>query len=158
VAFLSQGIPFMQAGQEFLRSKGGDENSYKSSDEVNSLKWSTKSKYVSTTNYFKGLIALRKAHPAFRMTTAAQVKANLKFLPTTNEVIAYTINGAAVKDSAKTILVIHNPNPGTATLTLPTKSKWSVLVKGAIAGTKTLGTLNTKTITIQGQSTMVLKQ
>jgi hypothetical protein len=92
------------------------------------------------------------------MSTTAQVKANLKFLPTTNEVIAYTINGAAVKDSAKTILVIHNPNPGTATLALPTKSKWSVLVKGAIAGTKTIETLNTKTITIQGQSTMVLKQ
>jgi pullulanase len=158
VAFLSQGVPFLQAGQEFIRSKGGDENSYKSSDEVNSLKWSTKSKYVSTTNYFKGLIALRKAHPAFRMTTAAQVKANLKFLPTTNEVIAYTINGAAVKDSAKTILVIHNPNPGPSVVTLPTKSKWSVLVKGAIAGTKTIQTLNTKTITIQGQSTMVLKQ
>ena len=158
IAFLSQGVPFMQAGQEFIRSKGGDENSYKSSDEVNSLKWSTKSKYVSTTKYFKGLIALRKAHPAFRMTTAAQVKANLKFIPTTNEVIAYTINGAAVKDSAKTILVIHNPNPGPSVVTLLTKSKWSVLVKGSIAGAKTIGTLNTKTITIQGQSTMVLKQ
>jgi pullulanase/glycogen debranching enzyme len=158
VAFLSQGVPFMQAGQEFLRSKNGDENSYKSSDEVNSLKWSTKSKYVATTKYFQGLIALRKAHPAFRMSTTAQLKANLKFIPTTNDLIAYTLNGAAVKDSAKTILVIHNPNLGTSTLTLPTKSKWSVLVKGAIAGNKAIETLNTKTISIQGQSTMVLTQ
>jgi pullulanase len=92
------------------------------------------------------------------MTTAAQIKANIKFIPTTNEVIAYTINGAAVKDSAKTILVIHNPNPGPSVVTLPTKSKWSVLVKGALAGTKTIETLNSKTITIQGQTTMVLKQ
>ena len=158
VAFLSQGVPFMQAGQEFLRSKNGDENSYKSSDEVNSLKWSTKSKYVATTKYFQGLIALRKAHPAFRMSTTAQLKANLKFIPTTNDLIAYTLNGAAVKDSAKTILVIHNPNLGTSTLTLPTKSKWSVLVKGAVAGNKAIETLNTKTISIQGQSTMVLTQ
>jgi pullulanase len=158
VAFLSQGVPFMQAGQEFLRSKNGDENSYKSSDEVNSLKWSTKSKYVATTKYFQGLIALRKAHPAFRMSTTAQLKANLKFIPTTNDLIAYTLNGAAVKDSAKTILVIHNPNLGTSTLTLPTKSKWSVLVKGAVAGKKAIETLNTKTISIQGQSTMVLTQ
>lgn len=158
VAFLSQGVPFMQAGQEFLRSKNGDENSYKSSDEVNSLKWSTKSKYVATTKYFQGLISLRKAHPAFRMSTTAQLKANLKFIPTTNDLIAYTLNGAAVKDSAKTILVIHNPNLGTSTLTLPTKSKWSVLVKGAIAGNKAIETLNTKTISIQGQTTMVLTQ
>ncbi len=158
VTFLSQGVPFMQAGQEFLRSKNGDENSYKSSDEVNSLKWSTKSKYVATTKYFQGLIALRKAHPAFRMSTTAQLKANLKFIPTTNDLIAYTLNGAAVKDSAKTILVIHNPNLGTSTLTLPTKSKWSVLVKGAVAGKKAIETLNTKTISIQGQSTMVLTQ
>lgn len=92
------------------------------------------------------------------MSTAAQVKANLKFLPTTNEVIAYTINGAAMKDSAKTILVIHNPYPGNAVLTLPSKSKWSVIVKGALAGTKTIETLNSKTITVQGQSTMVIKQ
>jgi hypothetical protein len=80
--------------------------------------------------------------PALLLIDSFLKRAILKFLPTTNEVIAYTINGAAVKDSAKTILVIHNPNPGTATLTLPTKSKWSVLVKGAIAGTKTIQTLN----------------
>jgi pullulanase/glycogen debranching enzyme len=158
VAFLSQGIPFMQAGQEFLRSKGGDENSYKSSDEVNSLKWSTKSKYVSTTKYFQGLIALRKAHPAFRMSTTAQIKANLKFLPTTNEVIAYTINGAAVKDSAKTILVIHNPNPGPASIALPQKGKWSVLVKGSRAGTKAIETLSATKVSVAGQTTMVLTQ
>ena len=141
-----------------MRSKNGDENSYKSSDEVNSLKWSAKSKYVATTKYFQGLITLRKAHPAFRMSTTAQLKANLKFIPTTNDLIAYTLNGVAVKDSAKTILVIHNPNLGTSTLTLPTKSKWSVLVKGAVAGNKAIETLNTKTISIQGQSTMVLTQ
>jgi pullulanase len=92
------------------------------------------------------------------MSTTAQLKANLKFIPTTNDLIAYTLNGAAVKDSAKTILVIHNPNLGTSTLTLPTKSKWSVLVKGAVAGKKAIETLNTKTISIQGQSTMVLTQ
>jgi pullulanase len=54
VAFLSQGVPFMQAGQEFLRSKNGDDNSYKSDDATNSLKWSTKLKFSSTVNYYKG--------------------------------------------------------------------------------------------------------
>jgi pullulanase len=158
VAFLSQGVPFMQAGQEFLRSKNGDENSYKSSDEVNSLKWSTKARNATTTKYFQGLIALRKAHPAFRMSTAAAVKANLKFLPTTNDVIAYSINGTAVKDSAKLIVVIHNPNPGAASVTLPNKGKWTVLVKGSVAGTKAIEILSTNKVSVAGQTTIVLVQ
>jgi type I pullulanase len=158
VAFLSQGVPFMQAGQEFLRSKNGDENSYKSSDEVNSLKWSTKARNATTTKYFQGLIALRKAHPAFRMSTAAAVKANLKFLPTTNDVIAYSINGTAVKDSAKLIVVIHNPNPGAASVTLPNKGKWTVLVKGLVAGTKAIEILSTNKVSVAGQTTIVLVQ
>jgi pullulanase len=158
VAFLAQGVPFMQAGQEFLRSKNGDENSYKSSDEVNSLKWSTKARNATTTKYFQGLIALRKAHPAFRMSTASAVKANLKFIPTTNDVIVYTLNGKAVRDSAKLIVVIHNPNPGAASVTLPNKGKWSVLVKGSVAGTKAIQTLSTNKVSVAGQTTMVLTQ
>jgi len=158
VAFLSQGIPFMQAGQEFLRSKNGDENSYKSSDEVNSLKWSTKARNATTTKYFQGLIALRKAHPAFRMSSTAAVKANLKFIATTNDVIVYTLNGKAVKDSAKLIVVIHNPNPGATSVTLPNKGKWSVLVKGSIAGTTAIETLSVNKVSVAGQTTMVLTQ
>lgn len=158
IAFLSQGVPFMQAGQEFLRSKNGDENSYKSSDEINSLKWSTKARNATTTKYFQGLIALRKAHPAFRMSSAASVKANLKFIPTTNDVIIYTLNGKAVKDSAKLIVVIHNPNPGATSVTLPNKGKWSVVVKGSVAGTKAIETLSTNKVSVAGQTTLVLTQ
>jgi pullulanase len=158
VAFLAQGVPFMQAGQEFLRSKNGDENSYKSSDEVNSLKWSTKARNATTTKYYQGLIALRKAHPAFRMSSAAAVKANLKFISTTNDVVIYTLNGKAVKDSATLIVVIHNPNPGSTSVTLPNKGKWSVLVKGSVAGTKAIEALSTNKVSVAGQTTMVLTQ
>lgn len=158
IAFLAQGVPFMQAGQEFLRSKNGDENSYKSSDEINSLKWSTKARNATTTKYFQGLIALRKAHPAFRMSSAAAVKANLKFIPTTNDVIVYTLNGKAVKDSAKLIVVIHNPNPGATSVTLPNKGKWSVVVKGSVAGTKVIEILSASKVSVAGQTTLVLTQ
>ena len=158
VAILSQGVPFVQAGQEFVRSKNGDENSYKSSDEVNSLKWSTKAKYASTVAYFKGIFALRAAHPAFRMNTSAQVKSNLKFFSGGENVIAYSLNGKAVKDSAATIVVIHNANPGTATVTLPNAKKWSVLVKGSKAGTKALEFFTGAKLKVSGQSTVVLTQ
>jgi pullulanase len=158
VAFLAQGVPFMQAGQEFLRSKNGNENSYNADDATNSLKWSTKAKYVATTKYYQGLIALRAAHPAFRMNTTAQVKANLKFLTTTNNVIAYSLNGKAVKDKASTIVVIHNPNPGAAIVTLPNGKKWSILVKGGVAGTKTIESITASKVSVAGQTTMVLSQ
>ena len=158
VAFLAQGVPFMQAGQEFLRSKNGNENSYNADDATNSLKWSTKAKYAATTKYYQGLIALRAAHPAFRLSTTAQVKANLKFLKTTNDVIAYSLNGKAVKDKANTIVVIHNPNPGAAIVTLPNGKKWSIVVKGGVAGTKTIESITAGKVSVAGQTTMVLTQ
>ena len=158
VAFLAQGVPFLQAGQEFVRSKNGNENSYNADDATNSLKWSTKVKYAATTKYYQGLFALRAAHPAFRMSTTAQVKANLKFLKTTNDVIAYTLNGKAVKDKASTIVVIHNPNPGAAIVTLPNKKKWAIVVKGGVAGTKTIESITANKVSVAGQTTMVLTQ
>jgi len=158
VAFLSQGVPFMQAGQEFLRSKNGDDNSYKSDDATNSLKWSTKLKFSSTVNYYKGLIALRAAHPAFRMTSTADMKGNIKFLNGTDSLIAYSINGKAVGDKAKTIVVIHNADVAAATFTLPNSGSWNILAKGSQIGTKTLQVLKSGKVVVPAQSTMVLKQ
>jgi pullulanase len=158
IAFLSQGMPFMQAGQEFLRSKGGDSNSYKSSDLVNSLKWSTRAANASTVQYYKGLISLRKAHPAFRMETTDQVKKNLKFLSSPEGTIAYSINGSAVKDSASTLVVVHNASTSPQSITLPKSGSWSVLVESGRAGTTVLRKVNGNTITVEARSTLVLTQ
>lgn len=158
IAFLSQGVPFMQAGQEFLRSKNGDDNSYKSDDATNSLKWSTKLKYSTTVNYYKGLIALRAAHPAFRMTTTAAMKENIKFFKGSDTLIAYSINGKAVGDKAKTIVVIHNADSANATFTLPNANSWNIVAKGSQIGTKTLQVLKAGKVVVPGQSTMVLIQ
>ncbi|MFM8751688.1 MAG: type I pullulanase, partial [Actinomycetota bacterium] len=108
IPWLAQGIPFIHAGQEFQRSKGGDSNSYQSGDEINSLKWNLVTKNADTRNYFKGLLKIRADHPALRMESAESVKKNLRFLKSSNDVIAYSLNGANVGDSWKTIVVIHN--------------------------------------------------
>jgi pullulanase len=158
IAFLSQGMPFMQAGQEFLRSKGGDSNSYKSSDAVNSLKWGTQAANAATIKYYKGLIALRKAHPAFRMETTELVRKNLKFLTSPEGTIAYWINGAAVKDSAATVVVIHNANTSAQTITLPKAGTWSVLVEAGVAGNTVLRRETGGSITVEPRSTLVLTQ
>ena len=158
IPFLSQGMPFMQAGQEFLRSKGGDPNSYKSSDLVNSLKWSTQGTNATTVKYFKGLIALRKAHPAFRMATTELVRKNLKFLTSPEGTIAYSLNGAAVKDSAGTLVVIHNANTTAQTVSLPKTGSWSVHVEGDRAGTAVLRKLSGDSVVVAPRSTLVITQ
>ena len=158
MALLSQGLPFMQAGQEFLRSKGGDTNSYKSSDAINSLKWATRKANISTVNYYKGLIALRKAHPAFKMTTTEQVKSNLKFSTSPDGTIVYTLNGAAVKDKAATIVVVHNANVGEQSISLPKGGSWSVLVDNGKAGVSVIRKVSGDTIKVAGRTTVVLTQ
>ena len=155
--FLAQGTPFIQAGQEFLRSKEGEKNSYNLSDAVNSLKWGERVKEVKTVNYYKGLIALRKAHPAFRMNTPSAISANVKFLSAPNDILAYSINGKAAGDKWSTIVVISNPNSSAKKVNLPSVGNWQVVVKGDVAGVTTLETLKkAKTVTVSSNSTLVV--
>lgn len=156
VTFLSQGLPFMQAGQEFLRTKNGDGNSYNSGDSVNSLKWNQRATNMSVVNYYKGLIALRLGHKAFRMNTTTDVQNNLTFLNTTEPVIAYQLNGAAVGDSWNTIVVAHNPAGSAYKLTLPSSGSWQVVVTTAKAGVTTLATVTGSSISVPARSTIVV--
>lgn len=157
IALLAQGMPFLHAGQEFMRSKGGDGNSYKSSDAVNSLKWAQRKANLTTVQYFEGLIALRRSHGAFRMTTAAAVRANLKFVAAPMNVIAYSLNGTATGDSWRQLVVAHNPNTKAVKITLPTKANWQLVVNGLKAGVKTLQVFKaSKTVLVPAQSTVVL--
>jgi pullulanase len=157
ILFLSQGTPFIQAGQEFLRSKEGEPNSYNLPDSVNSLKWGERVKEAVTVNYYKGLIAIRKAHPAFRMSTPSSITANVKFLTAPNDTLAYSINGKAAGDKWGTIVVISNPNSSTQKVTLPSVGDWKVVVQGDKAGVETLTTLKkAKTASVPANSTLVL--
>ena len=73
--FLAQGTPFINGGQEFLRTKKGDENSYQSADSINAIDLSFKEKYSDVYNMYKGLIAFRKANPeAFGSNEAAKAE------------------------------------------------------------------------------------
>ncbi len=107
IVLTSQGISFLHAGTEFLRSKKGVENSFDSPDSINMIDWSLKTKNSHVFGYVKTLIALRKSHPGFRMTRADQIAKNIRFLDNLPpNVIGYTINGAAVNDPWKKILII----------------------------------------------------
>ena len=84
LVFLSEGIPFMQAGQEILRSKtapdgGFVHDSYNSPDSVNSIKWNDVTIHRSVMEYYRGLIAIRKRFPEFRLRTAEDIRSQLKY-------------------------------------------------------------------------------
>lgn len=140
IVFTSQGVPFIQAGEEFLRSKplpekkGFAENSYNMPDEVNSIKWDNIHEYPDMIAYYKGLMELRKAHPVFRMQSEAEMTQNLCFLSDTQEnVVAYLLKGKGADDTPENILVIFNGNDEEILYNLP-EGKWKILVDDKTAG------------------------
>jgi len=132
IVLTSQGISFLHAGAEFLRSKQGVENSFNSGDSINAIDWNLKTIHKDVMDYTKGLIKMRKAHPAFRMTTANQIAKNIHFIETKQPgMVAYTINGSAVNDNWKTIMVIFNGTALSQSIKLP-PNKWNLFSNGNI--------------------------
>lgn len=164
IVLTSQGIPFFQAGEEFLRSKPSEDgtsfvdNSYNSPDTVNSLKWDTVTTNKEVYNYYKGLIAFRKAHSALRMTKTSDIQANLTFMEGLDaNVVGYTINNSPNGEEAKAICVIFNANKASTSVAIP-DGDWNVYVKGKKAGTEILETISGGTVTVDPISTLVLVQ
>ncbi|MEZ5146991.1 MAG: type I pullulanase [Bacteroidales bacterium] len=104
------GISFLHAGVEMLRTKGGEHNSYNLPDSVNQIDWQWKVNHYDVFKYYQSLIALRKNHPAFRMSSGNMVRQNLWFTETEPGLVAYTINGKPMGDAWTEILVCYNAN------------------------------------------------
>lgn len=163
MTFTSQGIPFIMAGEELLRSKPSatgdgtyDANSYCSPDTTNSIKWDTKTNNKEIFEYYKGLIAFRKVHGALRMTSTEDIQKNLTFLDKVKgNAIAYTIKNSPNGDNAEEIMVIHNGNDKAITVSLPDDEKWSVYINGEKAGTEVIEEISGD-VSVEKLSTMVL--
>ena len=132
IVFTSQGVPFIYAGEELFRTKQGVHNTYKSPDSINQIDWSNKTKYHDLFDYYQGLIALRKGHPAFRMSNAQMVKECLKFEKAEDNVVAYTLNNKANGDTWSTIFVLFNGNTTAINYPLTTGTWTAVCYDGKI--------------------------
>jgi pullulanase len=126
----SQGIPFLHAGQEFMRTKNGVENSCKSPAEINRMDWQQCAAHGEDVAFMKQLISLRRAHPAFRLRTADEIRENLMFEKAPAGAVAYTLRGHAGGDPAQHLYVLYNANPKRTTLVLPQLGAWEVLFGG----------------------------
>lgn len=160
IVLTSQGTPFIFAGEEVFRDKKGVHNSYKSPDSINAIDWNNKTKYKDQYEYYKGLIALRKAHPAFRMTTAKDIAKNLKFdkidSKKTPNLISYSLLNNANGDEWKEIKVVFNGAPTAQTVKIP-KGNWQVVARdGKIDPVNTLETIAGGAVEVAPFSALIL--
>lgn len=127
VILTSQGVAFLQGGEEILRTKGGNGNSYNAGDATNQFDWSRKAHYWKVFNYYAGLIHLRRYHPAFHMTSVSDIQSHLSFLESPENTLMFALTGHANGDSWENILVIYNPNKTSVPCTLP-PGNWTIVV------------------------------
>ncbi len=154
--FTSQGIPFIYAGEEVMRDKKGVHNSYQSPDSINAIDWKRKAEHADVFAYYKGLIQLRKNHPAFRMGDADLVRKHLEFLPVEgSNLIAYRLKEHANSDTWEDIIVALNSRKEPAKLTVP-EGKYTVVCKDGFISEKGLGTLYGSEMIVPAQSALII--
>jgi pullulanase len=156
IVFTSQGTPFMFAGEEVFRDKKGVHNSYKSPDSINAIDWTLKHKNAEQFAYYQQLIQLRKAHPAFRMTTAADIARNLVFdkVSDTN-LISYSLRNNANGDEWREIKLVFNGNDTAKTVTIP-RGEWIVIARDGKLVADGFDTLKGGKVTVEPTSALIL--
>jgi len=157
IVFTSQGIPFIFGGEEIFRDKKGVHNSYQSPDSINQIDWDYKNTYSDLFNYYKGLITLRKAHSAFRMTSSEMLQQKLHWVNFgVPNVVAFTLSDNANGDQWKKILVIFNGNRKNVSLQIPA-DKWNVVCHdGKISPDVPLFTVKSSKFTVGASSASIL--
>lgn len=151
----SQGVPFILCGEEMLRDKKGIHNSFKSPDSINHLDWNNLKRYPQVFDYYSGLIALRKSHPAFRLANADLVRKHLSFLDAPKRVVAFSLNDNAGGDSWRDIIVILNANKQPTDINVP-EGEYTVVVDNGKVDINGLGSITGQKATVGGQQAMVI--
>ena len=163
--FTSQGVPFMLSGEELLRDKKGVHNSFESPDSINHLDWNNLQRYPQVFQYYKGLIQLRKHHPAFRLGNADLIRKHLEFLPVKRptarridqpeHVIAFRLKNYAGRDDWRDIIVILNASREAQDLAIP-EGNYTVVCCDGLIDEQGLGTIVGSKLTISPQSALIL--
>lgn len=144
MVFTAQGVPFFLSGEEFARTKPAgkngevSENSYNLPYETNVLRYDWNDEQKELQQYYRGLIAFRKAHKGLRMTDAEEIRQNILFMEMTSEqTIAFTI-----RQPEETLLVAYNASGRKETLLLPDDRTWTLYIDDLHAGTRPIGSVH----------------
>ena len=156
IVFTSQGTPFIFAGEEIFRDKKGVHNSYKSPDSINAIDWNLKKQNREQFDYYRNLIALRKSHPAFRMTTAEDIAKHIVFdKVTADNLVSYTIKDNANGDSWKEIKVVFNGSDKAQIVKVP-KGNWTIVAMDGRIDKDGLGQSKGGKVTAAPQAALIL--
>ena len=155
--FTSQGVPFIQAGEEALRDKKGVHNSFNSPDSINRIDWTNLEKYPQVFSYYSNLISMRKNHPAFRLGNAECVRKHLEFLPTADCLVAFRLKGNAGGDSWKNIVVILNSAKQARNIDIP-EGNYTVVCRDGVINESGLGTVTGSKVSVPAQSAVILHE
>lgn len=154
--FTSQGVPFILSGEEMLRDKKGVHNSFNAPDSINHLDWNNLKKYPQVFDYYKGLIRLRKAHPAFRLGKAGLVRDNLRFLSAPAHCVAYCISNRNVPgEEWNNTIVILNAGKETAKVAVP-EGKYTIVAKGGVIIPEGMGEMEGSEAFVAPQSALII--
>ena len=154
--FTSQGVPFILSGEEMLRDKKGVHNSFNAPDSINHLDWNNLKKYPQVFDYYKGLIRLRKAHPAFRLGKAGLVRDNLRFLSAPAHCVAYSISNLNVPgEEWNNTIVILNAGKETAKVAVP-EGKYTIVAKEGVIIPEGMGEMEGSEAFVAPQSALII--
>ena len=152
IVITSQGIPFMLAGEEFARSKDGDENSYSSSREENMLDWNNVVEYSDIVEYYRGLYQIRDSFAAFRDCTAMSAN-NISYLENTEKtVVGYTIANTEDGKWDKVCVIF---NGGNDAQNVKVDGEWIIVADDKTAGLRNLGEVN-GSVEVKAHSAVIL--
>lgn len=152
IVITSQGIPFSLGGEEFCRSKDGDENSYASSRKENMLDWENVDLYSDVIEYYRGLYKIRDAFAAFSGSTAATANSLTYLSDVPKGVMGYTINNT---ESGKwsQMCVIFNGSDSAQNVTA--KGDWVVLADNKTAGLRNIKNV-TNSVKVEAHSAVIM--
>ncbi|WP_077624283.1 type I pullulanase [Sediminibacillus massiliensis] len=153
LTLLSQGIPFLHAGQEWFRTKQGDENSYISGDEINQLDWSQRVREAENIEWVKALIALRKKYHMFRLATVDEIKERLHILKTPDPVFGFTLFG-----DDEDLAIFVNPLQKSFQIHLPSPGRWEKLLSNHTGGMSPLCCIVGEQMHIEPYELTILKK
>lgn len=151
----SQGVPFILSGEEMLRDKKSVHNSFRSPDSINRLDWNNLKRYPQVFDYYAGLIALRKAHPAFRMGKAEEVRKLLEFVDAPKGVVAFRLKDNAGGDAWRNIYVVLNSQKTPQNVKVAEGSYTTVVANGKV-NADGLGLISDSTLTVAPQSALIV--
>ncbi len=157
LVILAQGVPFLQIGQDFFRTKFGVHNTYNKGDDYNTICWYLKQEYFRLFEYYRGLITIRNHHPIFRLLHKKDIDSRLSFDIIKKSCFICMFDCTGLDDLWRQACAIINPLHEPCRVALPASSEpWHVFVENDTASPVPLHRLKGPLVTVNSHSATLL--